>query len=191
MFQPPVFRRGKKFATSRGRQSTKITGRLRTRCVLRSMSLCDLARAGIAAGGTDDGPPGLCHYHAACNGAFAIPTATRSRRCVTARLSRRKEVVLRMSEATSADVVARCLGRESINLERSASFAVCALHQPLVRTGRTAAADAPRIISHAAEAPRAIVPGIENIDLGPGRSCYDSTRIHRRFRRRLHRVVAR
>ena len=34
----------------------------------------------------------------------AIPTATRSRRCATARCSKRKEIVDRMSEATSAVV---------------------------------------------------------------------------------------
>ena len=49
-------------------------------------------RAGIAAGGTDDGPPGLRHYHASYYGAFLRdPDGNRSRRFAIGRSSRRRK----------------------------------------------------------------------------------------------------
>jgi len=61
----------------------------------------------------------------------------------------------------------------------------------LVRTGGRGGGRTTDIISHAAAAPRAIVPGIENTGLSLGRGCHEPARIHRRSRRRLRRLVAR
>ena len=60
---------------------------------------CVLARR-YRRGRHRDGAPGLRDYHPPITAhSCAIPTATRSRRCVTARCSKRKEIVARMSEA--------------------------------------------------------------------------------------------